>query len=47
MIDNRILYKEFLVELGRVMRPSTGRAVLLTYDRRSFNTVRYFNSDFI
>ena len=38
MIDNRILYKQFLVELGRVVKPSTGRAVLLTYDRRSFNT---------
>nr|XP_003700964.1 PREDICTED: THUMP domain-containing protein 3-like isoform X2 [Megachile rotundata] len=38
MIDNRILYKQFLIELGRIMKPSTGRAALLTYDRRSFNT---------
>ncbi|XP_076235804.1 tRNA (guanine(6)-N(2))-methyltransferase THUMP3 [Calliopsis andreniformis] len=37
MVDNRILYKEFLIELGRVLKLSTGRTVLLTYDRRSFN----------
>ncbi|CAK9826149.1 tRNA (guanine(6)-N2)-methyltransferase THUMP3 [Anthophora retusa] len=37
MTDNRILYKEFLTELGRVMKPLKGRAVLLTYDRRSFS----------
>ena len=39
MTDNRILYKEILVELGRIMKPLTGRSVLLTYDRRSFSTV--------
>ncbi|KOC59844.1 THUMP domain-containing protein 3 [Habropoda laboriosa] len=37
MTDNRILYKQFLTELGRVMKPIRGRAVLLTYDRRSFS----------
>ncbi|XP_078048032.1 tRNA (guanine(6)-N(2))-methyltransferase THUMP3 [Augochlora pura] len=37
MVDNRILYKQFLIELGRILKRSTGRAVLLTYDRRSFN----------
>uniref|UniRef100_A0A1B6JTN3 THUMP domain-containing protein n=1 Tax=Homalodisca liturata TaxID=320908 RepID=A0A1B6JTN3_9HEMI len=37
--DNRVLYKEVLVELGRVVRPSTGRAVLLTHDRRTFVNV--------
>ncbi|CAL7936587.1 unnamed protein product [Xylocopa violacea] len=36
--DNRILYKQFLKELGRIMKPLTGRAVLLTCDRRSFAT---------
>lgn len=37
MTDNRILYKQFLLELGRILKPSTGRSVLLTYDRRSCN----------
>ncbi|XP_076224640.1 tRNA (guanine(6)-N(2))-methyltransferase THUMP3 isoform X2 [Nomia melanderi] len=37
MVDNRILYKQFLIELGRILKTSTGRTVLLTYDRRSFN----------
>ncbi|XP_076375962.1 tRNA (guanine(6)-N(2))-methyltransferase THUMP3 [Megalopta genalis] len=37
MVDNRILYKQYLVELGRILKRSTGRSVLLTYDRRSFN----------
>ncbi|XP_015439617.1 PREDICTED: THUMP domain-containing protein 3-like [Dufourea novaeangliae] len=41
MIDNRILYKQFLIELGRILKISTGRAVLLTYDKRSFNMVCY------
>ncbi|XP_043683378.1 THUMP domain-containing protein 3-like isoform X2 [Vespula pensylvanica] len=35
--DNRVLYKEFLLQLGRVVKPITGRLVLLTYDRRSFH----------
>lgn len=39
MVDNRILYKQFLIELGRVSKLSTGRIVLLTYDRRSLNMV--------
>ncbi|XP_054275616.1 tRNA (guanine(6)-N2)-methyltransferase THUMP3-like [Macrosteles quadrilineatus] len=34
--DNRLLYKNVLLELGRVVRPNTGRAVLLTHDRRTF-----------
>lgn len=37
MLDNRVLYKEFLLQLGRIVKPTTGRLVLLTYDRRSFN----------
>lgn len=36
-MDNRILYKQFLIELGRIIKVLTGRIVLLTYDRRSFN----------
>lgn len=34
-----MLYTEFLLQLGRVVKPTTGRLVLLTYDRRSFNLV--------
>ncbi|XP_043604868.1 THUMP domain-containing protein 3-like isoform X2 [Bombus pyrosoma] len=37
MLDNRILYKQFLIELGRIMKPLRGRSVLLTYDRRSLS----------
>ncbi|XP_043253049.1 THUMP domain-containing protein 3-like [Colletes gigas] len=37
IVDNRILYKQFLIELGRILKLSTGRSVLLTYDRRSCN----------
>ncbi|KAG7206752.1 hypothetical protein KM043_000675 [Ampulex compressa] len=37
MTDNRVLYKKFLLQLGRVVRLSTGRMVLLTSDRRSMN----------
>ncbi|XP_043802979.1 THUMP domain-containing protein 3-like isoform X1 [Apis laboriosa] len=37
IMDNRILYKQFLIELGRIIKLLTGRIVLLTYDRRSFN----------
>lgn len=40
-MDNRILYKQFLIELGRIVKLLTGRIVLLTYDRRSFNMVCY------
>ncbi|XP_063217396.1 tRNA (guanine(6)-N2)-methyltransferase THUMP3-like [Bacillus rossius redtenbacheri] len=35
--DNRTLYRDVLVELGRVVRPSSGRAVLLTQDRNSMS----------
>ncbi|XP_012258323.2 tRNA (guanine(6)-N2)-methyltransferase THUMP3-like [Athalia rosae] len=35
MTDNRVLYKKYLAELGRVSKLGTGRLVLLTYDRRS------------
>ena len=37
--DNRVLYKEVLVELARVVRCKTGRAVLLTYDKKSIRMV--------
>lgn len=34
--DNKVLYRDVLLELGRVVTPETGRAVLLTHDKRSF-----------
>lgn len=34
--DNKTLYKHFLVELGRIVKLSFGRLVLLTYDRYNF-----------
>ncbi|XP_050452064.1 tRNA (guanine(6)-N2)-methyltransferase THUMP3-like [Cataglyphis hispanica] len=34
--NNKTLYKHFLLELGRVVKLSYGRLVLLTYDRYSF-----------
>lgn len=33
--DNRVLYFHALLEMARVTRIKTGRAVLLTYDHRS------------
>lgn len=33
---NKTLYKHFLLELGRIVKLSSGRLVLLTYDRYSF-----------
>lgn len=39
MSDNKILYKQFLLELGRMVKSSSGRLVLLTYDRQSFKLV--------
>nr|XP_012221452.1 PREDICTED: THUMP domain-containing protein 3-like [Linepithema humile] len=33
---NKILYKKFLMELGRVVKITSGQLVLLTYDRTSF-----------
>lgn len=35
--DNRVLYPRLLQELGRVARPRTGRAVLLTQDKKSLS----------
>lgn len=34
-VDNRVLYYQSLVELARVTKINTGRAILLTYDTRS------------
>lgn len=34
-VDNRVLYYQSLVELARVTKMNTGRAILLTYDTRS------------
>ena len=33
--DNRVLYPKTLISLARVVRPTTGRAVLLTQDKSS------------
>ena len=38
-IDNRVLYYKALIELARVTRLKSGRAVLLTHDRNSMNKV--------
>uniref|UniRef100_A0A224Z0Z1 THUMP domain-containing protein 3 n=1 Tax=Rhipicephalus zambeziensis TaxID=60191 RepID=A0A224Z0Z1_9ACAR len=35
--DNRVLYPKLLQELARVARPRTGRAVLLTQDKKSLS----------
>lgn len=44
--DNRMLYPSVLKEMARVCQPGTGRAVLLTHDRRtlmnSYDKVKYF-----
>lgn len=38
-VDNRVLYYRALVELARVTRVNTGRAVLLTHDKNSMMRV--------
>lgn len=43
--DNRVLYYNSLVELARVTRMNTGRAVLLTCDTKSMIKVRDFTLD--
>lgn len=35
--DNRTLYPKLLAELGRVARPRTGKAVLLTQDKKTLS----------
>ncbi|EEC19254.1 conserved hypothetical protein [Ixodes scapularis] len=35
--DNRTLYPKLLAELGRVVRPRTGKAVLLTQDKKTLS----------
>ncbi|CAN8026180.1 unnamed protein product, partial [Ixodes persulcatus] len=37
--DNRTLYPKLLAELGRVARPRTGKAVLLTQDKKTLSVV--------
>lgn len=39
--DNRVLYYHSLVEMARITRTETGRAVLLTYDRNSMMKVSF------
>jgi len=42
--DNRVLYPRTLLSLARVVRPTTGRAVLLTQDKNSmFKTFKQVN----
>ncbi len=38
-VDNRVLYPLALEELGRVCKPTTSRAVLLTHDNKSLSKV--------
>ena len=38
-MGNWQLYPQALLEMGRVCRPSTGRAVLLTHDNRALSQV--------
>ena len=38
-IDNRVLYFKSLVELARITRRESGRAVLLTHDKNSMTKV--------
>ena len=45
-VDNWKLYPAALVELGRVCKPRTGRAVLLTYDTKVMAHVSYQYCDF-
>ena len=41
-MGNWQLYPQALQEMGRVCRPSTGRAVLLTHDNRALSQVQGF-----
>ncbi|XP_008551672.1 tRNA (guanine(6)-N2)-methyltransferase THUMP3 [Microplitis demolitor] len=45
MSDNRVQYKKYLLELGRVVKMKYGRLVLLTYDRRSITVALKSASD--
>lgn len=39
--DNRVLYYKALLELARVTKVETGRAVLLTYDKKTISKVSF------
>ena len=42
--DNRVLYPQILLSMARVVKPKTGRAVLLTQDKNSmFKSAPKFN----
>ena len=40
-VDNWKLYPNALIELGRICKPSTGRAVLLTHDTKAMAQVSW------
>jgi 23S rRNA G2445 N2-methylase RlmL len=44
--DNRVLYPKILNSMARVVKPVTGRAVLLTQDKNSMFKVNQINSMF-
>ena len=39
-VDNWKLYPNALTELGRICKPNTGRAILLTHDTKAMAQVR-------
>ena len=39
--DNRVLYPKILTSMARVVKPVTGRAVLLTQDKTSMFKVKF------
>ena len=39
--DNRVLYPNTMLAMARVVRPVTGRAVVLTYDKTSMFKVGF------
>ena len=46
-MGNWQLYPQALQEMGRVCRPSTARAVLLTHDNKALSQVQKFNSFYL
>ena len=45
-MGNWQLYPQALQEMGRVCRPSTARAVLLTHDNKAFSQVQVYKGLF-
>ena len=42
--DNRVLYPKILLSMARVVKPTSGRAVLLTQDKTSMFKVCFYNT---